>query len=298
MPETHKAEVHKGTSSLTAFDLEAFLNNLVQRLFPVWYAAQAVKELPLGNMGPLNPNSFLSHRWLSLHSIIQAMQSSLENADAQWKELSPLLGKLLVEQDYQRPLSVTAIQGLEYSSHEAHYPNLLTYAEHAMGALPWESAEEFEHNLKTAFTDDKKPHRIVYREWDGRYYWVNHEEATHFAAALMHCHHKQRDATISALINVESLHMTTLDSLRSKFWLLIMRRDDAYQVIDLLNKASLPVFPCEFEWRRSDLLILACPKNLSKLNTILLNLQNNRSNQQITDLGRFLTRYHRPFRNQ
>lgn len=288
----------KSPSEASGIDIEALLNSLIQRLFPVWYANQAVKELPLGNMGTLNPNSFLSHRWLSLHSVIQAMQTSLENADSQWQELSTLLGKLIVENDYQRPLSVSAIQGLEYSSIEEPYPNLVTYAEHNLGAINWESAEDFERNLKSAFVQEDSPHRVVYREWDGRYYWVNKEEAHHFAAVIMHCQHKQRDATINALINVESLHMPTLDNLRSKFWLLIMRRDDAYQVIDLLNKASLPVFPCEFEWRRSDLLILACPKNNTKLNTILLNLQNNRSNQQITDLGRFLNRYHRPFRNQ
>lgn len=288
----------KLSSETSGIDIEALLNSLIQRLFPVWYANQAVKELPLGNMGTLNPNSFLSHRWLSLHSVIQAMQTSLENADSQWQELSTLLGKLIIENDYQRPLSISAIQGLEYSSQEEAYPNLATYAEHNLGSVSWESAEDFERNLKTAFADEDKPHRIIYREWDSRYYWVNKEDSQHFAAAIMHCQHKQRDATISALINVESLHMPTLDKLRSKFWLLIMRRDDAYRVIDLLNKAGLPVLPCEFEWRRSDLLILACPKNIPKLNTILLNLQNNRSNQQITDLGRFLNRYHRPFRNQ
>jgi hypothetical protein len=282
----------------SVFDLEAFLNSLIQRLFPVWYATQAVKELPLGDMGSLNPNSFLSHRWLSLHSVVQAMQGSLENADPQWQELAKLLPKLIIENDYQRPLSVSAIQGVEYSSHEEELPSLLAYAEAFADKIPWEKTEQFEHNLAKAFPDADKPHRVIYREWDGRYYWVNKDEPNHLAAVLMHCHHKQRDARINAHINVESLHMPTLDAIRAKFWLLVMRRDDAYRVLDLLNQANMAVLPCEFEWRRSDLLVLVCRKNNHKLNTILLNLQNNRSSQQITDLGRYLSRHHHPFRNQ
>lgn len=286
------------TTGHSGFDIEAFLNSLAQRLFPVWYANQAVKEMPLADMGVLNPNSFLCHRWLSLHSVIQAMQGSLENAGSEWQTLHQLLGKLIVEQDYQRPLSLSAIQGVEYSGHDANLPNIASYAEHYLNDFPWESAEDFDRNVKAAFPDNEKPFRMVYREWDGRYYWVNKQEPEHFAAAALHAQQKQRDATISAHINVESLNMTTLDTLRSQFWLLLMTRDDAYRVLELLNQTPFNVILCEFEWRRSDLVVLCAEKNQTKLNTIMLNLQNNRSSQQITDLGRYLNRHHHPFRNQ
>ena len=41
----------KSPSEASGIDIEALLNSLIQRLFPVWYANQAAKELPLGNMG-------------------------------------------------------------------------------------------------------------------------------------------------------------------------------------------------------------------------------------------------------
>jgi len=280
------------------FDIEAFLNAVIQRLFPAWYATQAVKELPLSDMGSLNPNSFLCHRWLSLHSVVQAMQESLQNAGPEWQKLQQLLGKLIVEHNYQRPLSISAIQGVEYSAHEADLPNLESYAEHYCGDIAWEKAEDFDNNLKLAFPAAEQPFRIVYREWDGRYYWINKDEPLHFAAAMMHAKHKQRDSNINCDINVESLHMPTLDALRANYWLLLMLRDDAYKVTNLLNPAGFEVVLCEFEWRRSDLVVMAAHKNSRKLNTILLNLQNNRSTQQITDLGRYLARHNYPFRNQ
>lgn len=286
----------------STFDIEAFLNSLIQRLFPAWYANQAVREMPLHDMGSLNPNSFLSHRWLSMHSVIQAMQGSLENAGPDWQELHQLLGKLIVEKDYQRHLSVSVIHGVEYSTHEEEFPNILSYAEHALQQQQWQqewqTTEQFEHHLLQAFPQQDIPHRMVYREWDGRYYWLNKEEPVHLAAVLMHCQHKQRDARISASINVESLHLPTLDAIRSKYWLILMQRDDAYQVLQLLDQAGFGVIPCEFEWRRSDLLILAGRKSNRKLNNILLSLQNNRSSQQVTDLGRYLSRHYYPFRNQ
>lgn len=286
------------SSGTSAFDIEAFFNTLIQRLFPVWYAKQAVKEVVLSDIGVINPNSYLSHRWLSLHSVVQAMQSSLENAGEEWQPLHTLLSKLIVENDYQRPLSITAIQGVEYSGHEEEWSGLSEYADHCGQNIPWKSAEEFESNLHSAFPDNEKPFSIVYREWDGRYYWINKSEPTHFALALKHAWEKQRDASIQANINVESLHMGTLDGLRSQYWLLLMNRDDAYKVHDLISYTDLPAILCEFEWRRSDLVLLACRKNNKDLNTILLNLQNNRSSQQILDFGRYLSRHHHPFRNQ
>lgn len=286
------------TPGSSVFDIEAFFNTLVQRLFPVWYANQAVKELPLTDIGIINPNSHLSHRWLSLHSVVQAMQSSLENAGDNWQPLHTVLAKLISENDYQRPLSITAIQGVELGSEDEDWPSLLSYADHCCENIDWSSAEDFDRNLHQAFPDEEKPFSIVYREWDGRYYWLNKTEPVNFVAALKHAREKHRDASIQANINVESLHASALDALRSQYWLLLMNREDAYKVHDLINHTELSAILCEFEWRRSDLVVLTCRKNNKDLNSILLNLQNNRSSQQILDLGQYLSRHHHPFRNQ
>ena len=64
-------------NSPSNMDLETFLNGLIQKMFPAWYAAQAAKEAHLGNIGILNPHSYLSHRWLSLHAVASAAQQSL-----------------------------------------------------------------------------------------------------------------------------------------------------------------------------------------------------------------------------
>lgn len=282
----------------SGLDFEAMLNNLLQRLFPAWYASHAVKEMALTPIGTLNPNSYLSHRWLSLHSVIKSVQTSLASGGEQWQALNQLLEKLIVENQYPRPLSISAIVGVELSEADEDWPALLYYAEQYCDDVPWQSAVEFDHNLSQSFPDDDKPFNVVYREWDGRYYWQNKEEPRHFAAALRYVHHTGRDASISALINVESLHQATFDRIRHDYWLLVMNRDNGYQLADLLSRANLDNLLCEFEWRRSDLILLVAPKNNKAINQILLNLQNNRSTQQITDFGRFLSRYHRPFRNQ
>lgn len=288
---------NSGKPTPQAFDIESFFNNLIQRLFPVWYATQAAREISLAPLGTINPNSFLSHRWLSLQAVVQSLRESLQPQGNDWQALIELLEKLLIEKEYKRSLSITAIDGVEFSHQEQDWPNLHAYAEHNCSDIMPESADDFEQALHDVFPDSAKPHRVVYREWDGRYYWVNKEEPRLFAATLLHAQQKQRDASIHALINVESLNTKVLDRLRNDYWLLLMQRDSAYTMHDLLSRAELPVVLAEFEWRRSDLVFLIARKNNRKINRILLNLMNNRSTQQITEFGRFLTRQHFPFRN-
>ena len=288
---------NSGKPTPPALDIESFFNNLIQRLFPVWYAGQAAKELSLPPLGTINPNSFLSHRWLSLQAVVKSLHESLQASGKDWQPLIDLTEKLLIEKEYKRPLSITAIEGVEFSHQEQDWPNLHAYAEHNCADIMLESADDFEQALHTVFPDAAKPHRMVYREWDGRYYWVNKEEPRLFAATLLYAQQKQRDASIPALINVESLNTKVLDRLRNDYWLLLMQRDSAYIMHDLLSRADLPVVLAEFEWRRSDLVFLVARKNNRKINRILLNLLNNRSTQQITEFGRFLTRQHFPFRN-
>lgn len=284
--------------TFSAESLETLLNNLLQRLFPVWYARQAVREMHLQPLGVLNPNSFLSHRWMSLHAIVKAMTESLSSQGEDWQALVTLLSKLIIEKEYTRPLSITALDGLEQSALENDWPNLQSWAEHVGKNLPHETAEDFDQQAKLAFPDANKPHRVVYREWDGRYYWINPDNTEPLAAALIYAQQKQRSINFNATINVESIHDKALDNIRADYWLILLTRESAYPVYDLISRAELPAVLCEFEWRRSDLVFLVARKNNRKLNQIVLNLLDNRSHQQILEFGRFLARQNFPFRNQ
>lgn len=283
-------------SLLTEF--ETFLNQLLQRFFPVWYAAQAAREMQPEPLGSINPVSFLSHRWLSLHAVLQGLQQSLQAQGSDWLELQELLSKLLVEKEYPRRLSITAIHGVEQSQHEQDWPNLSVYAEHNCDSINIGGAEDFDTLLHQTFSTEHKPHRVVYREWDGRYYWLNPDEPDGLAALQLYAHEHQRDASFSALINVESLHSRVLERLCQDWWLLLLKRDSAYLLHDLMSRGNLPVAMGEFEWRRSDLVFLAARKNNRSINRIFLNLLNHHSSHEVLDFANFLNRQHFPFRNQ
>lgn len=279
-------------------ELETFLNNLLQRLFPVWYATQAAREIQLEALGSLNPPSFLSHRWLSLHAVVQGLQQSLQAQGSDWLELQELLSKLLVEKEYPRRLSITAIHGVEQSQHDQDWPNLLAYAEQLPEERLIDSAEDFDTRLHEAFPEANKPHRVVYREWDGRYYWINPDEPDQLAALQRYAHEHQRDTAINATISVESLNSKVLDRIRNDWWLLLLKRDSAYLLHNLMSQGNLPVALGEFEWRRSDLVFLIARKSNRSINRIILNLLNNHPSQEALEFGRFLSRQHFPFRNQ
>ncbi|ASP40751.1 hypothetical protein CHH28_19670 [Bacterioplanes sanyensis] len=282
------------TTETRGIDIEAWFNRLLQRLFPVWYATQAVRELPLEPMGPLNPSSHLRHHWLSIQQTLIAAQSSLADAGQDWESLHQLLGKLLLEQEVKRSWLVTAIQGVDVGDDSEIWPSLPSYAESCCYDRDWESNADFERLVATAFPESDAPHRLVYREWDGRCYWLNNGGADELALAQLHASQKQRDGHISALMTVEHVNQPALEKLRQQFWMLLMTRQRAYQVLDMLLQADLPAIIAEFESRRSDLVLLTAKKNNKSINKIILSLMNNRSTSQLIDLGRLISRQHFP----
>ncbi len=282
------------SSETKGFDLEAWLNRLLQRLFPVWYATQAARELPLEAMGPLNPSSHLRQHWLSINDTLHAVQTSLADAGEDWQALHQLLGQLLVEQEVKRSWLITAIQGVDQGDNSQEWPSLLSYAESCCDSQEWQSNDDFERLVAQAFPTSEEPHRLVYREWDGRCYWLNQGHSDELALAQLHAAHKQRDKHIPALMLVEQLNQTVLEKLRQNYWMLLMTRRRAYQVLDLLLQADLPAVLAEFEPRRSDLVLLTAVKDNKSINKILFSLMHNRSTQQIIDFGRLVGRQHFP----
>ena len=281
------------------FDLEAFLNRWVQRLAPAWYANQAVRQIALSNMGTLNPSSYLAHRWMSLASIISACEQGLPEKHPIFAPLHPLLQKLLVSKKFDRLLNLTTITGVEISSQDdKDYASLAHWAIAQPNLPPCSTADEFDTLLNQHFGKGSTPIKVIYREWDGRYYWINREEPIVVAAVAKFATEKQREARVKAEIHVESVHEATLERIRQQFWWLLLAREQADAIHALLNAAHLPVAVTSFESRRDDLAFLIAPKHNPRLNRILLTLIQNRSSQEVVEFGRFLSRHHYAFRNQ
>lgn len=276
--------------------LESYLNAALQKLFPFWYAKAAAREIRLQPLGNLNPYSFLSHRWLSLPVVLESIKKSLAEQEGEWQKLVQLLDKLVREQEYTRALSILSIDGVEQCAHTQDYPSLLSYGEDNCRDLSIDSAEDFDLKIYQAFPEENKPHRVVYREWDGRYYWINPIEPKLLAALQIYAQNKQRDGTFRATINVESLNTQALEKLRKNWWLMLLRREHAQTLSDLMESAGLAVALANFEWRRDDLAFLIAHKTDPKANRILLNLLDGRSTQEVLEFGSFLSRKHYPFR--
>ena len=286
----------KATDS--GFDLEQFINLIAQRLFPRWYARHAVKEIEIPAIEDINPKSYLCHRWLSLINVHQAAADSLTSSDQQWQSLAELLKKMSSENEYPRSLSISAIHGIKVSQCEEDFPDLLSYGATQANQIPQETDNEFNRNITLAFPEAKQPFHICYREFDGRYYYLNEDEPRHFAALLMQCKKQQRDYNLTFTIHVESIQGHMLDRLRSGFWMLLMKREYAYQLYQLLKQAKFECEIAEFEWRRSDLVFFIARKNDQALNDIIFNLLSNHNSTQVVDWVRLLSRSHFPFQNK
>jgi hypothetical protein len=290
--------VSDSKSSSSGFDLEQFLNLLAQKLFPRWYAHHAVKEIELAEIKAINPESYLCHRWLSIISVHEAAADSLLSSDQKWHPLAELLKKTLIENEYPRKLSITAIKGVKVSQCDEDYPDLLSYAKQQADQIPHETEADFNNNVEQAFSSQEGIMHVCYREWDGRYYLINEEEPRHLGALLLQCEKEQRNYNLACNIHVESIQGHTLDRIRAGYWMLLMKREDAYQLYQLLKPANLSCEIAEFEWRRSDLVFLIATKTHPVMNQILLTLLSNHSSKNVIDWGRFLSRSNFPFHNQ
>jgi hypothetical protein len=290
--------VSNENSENSGFDLEQFINLIAQRIFPRWYARHAVKEIELPTIEDINPKSYLCHRWLSLISVHEAAAKSLASSHQQWHSLAELLKKLNSEDEYPRSLSIRAIHGVKVSQCEEDFLDLISYGAQQANQIPQDTDNEFNRNITLAFPETKQPFHVCYREWDGRYYYLNEDEPRHLAALLMQCEKQQRDYNLACTIHVESIHGRMLERLKSGFWMLLMKRDNAYQLYQLFKQANFKCEIAEFESRRSDLVFFIARKDDRALNDIVLNLISNHSSTQVVDWGRFLSQSRFLFNNK
>ena len=287
------------TRSFSIFvKLEEWLNQLVLKLFPVWYISQAAADLDLQKLGRINPRSYLSSRWLNLRAVASALSNSLQEGGERFQSLESALNKLITEKELNRRFSIHQIHGVEQSAKEEDWTTLIAYAEaHPELLVDFEEVDQFIEALNQAFPEETRPHRFLYREWDGRAYWMNQESPDTLAGLQHHAHESRRDGNIFATITVEGINGKALDLIRDHWWMLLFERASIVPVYELMKNAGLPVVLGDFEWRRNDLAVLVAPKNNREVNQILLNLIHKRSAKEVIELGSYIGRQHFPLKS-
>ena len=288
----------KKSKPLKLVDFETWCNLLLQRIFPVWYCVRYVSEMPMELLGEINPKSYLAHRCLSLHDTHQAASASLEQAGDQWQDCAQLLLKVYKTRTFKRYLSIRNISAVESSTSESHYDHIVDYAEAECKEIPTFHAEHFDQLSHELFAEQGKHYPFVYREWDGRYYYRNEGEPKKFAALLLHCKEKGRDLSVKAEIEIQYADLRAVEILRSRYWLLLMKRESAYQIAYLVRAAKIPCQLAEFEWRRSDLVFLVLKKTDYRTAQIVDAIVRRHFPRSVIEWGRYLCTHQVPFRNR
>jgi hypothetical protein len=294
----HQPKPVKKSSPFKLLDFETWLNLLLQRLFPVWYCIRYVSEMPMESLGEINPKSFLSHRWLSIHDSHKAASASLEHAGDQWQDCSELLLKIYKTRTFNRYLSIRNVTAVESSTSDNEYNNIVEYAEAECKDIQTFHAEHSDQLSRELFGEKGKQYPFVYRELDGRYYYRNDDEPKQLGALLRHCSEKGRDLSVKAEIEIQYVDLRAVEILRSRYWLLLMKREAAYQIAYLVRASKIPCQLAEFEWRRSDLVFLVLKKTDYRTAQIVDAIVRRHFPRSVIEWGRYLCTHQVPFRNR
>ena len=92
--------------------------------------------------------------------------------------------------------------------------------------------------------------------------------------------------------------MRAVELLRSRYWLLLMKRESANQIAYLVRAANIPCQLADFEWRRSDLIFMVLKKNDYRTAQIVEALVLKHFPKSVIDWGRYLCTHQYPFRNR
>lgn len=278
------------------FSLEVALNRWVQKLLPVWYASQACKEVKLHSIGRLNPPSFLQAHWLNVEDIVEDMKNSLSE-DATWSKLAALLDELLVTRSANKNIDVEQITGVNFSQQKVNYANILAYAQNHCEDIEIENNQDFNNNLAQCFPESKRPIKIVYREWDGRYVWMNEEEPVYLGAlVLQNSEGNRRDTAIPAQIEIKAFKNAAIDSIISQYWVLVLHQDSFEMLDELFEPAGFKRKSISFSAANSSLRLLVANKTDKAFNRAIFNLLLSHSTHQVVDFFRYLQRVYKPFK--
>lgn len=279
----------------SAFDLEALLNKWTQRVFPAWYAAHYAEEMLIDELGDLNPHHFTAKKWMSLSNICQNAAQSLHASGDPWHSLAELFEHLIRYHQQKRNISLSQFLFVKDSQYNEPFHHMLEYAQHHSLDIPHLSAEDFDQNLKQAFPEDQAPFPVVFREWDGRLYYNNEQEPLLLGALLLQCRNG-RDFKLPCELTTESVDHRAIEMMRTRYSVLLIKRDSAYLLNYLIRSAGLYVTIAEYEWRRSDLCLLVVKKNHYKAQRILHSIIARRSPIKVLDIGHFFATHRYPLK--
>lgn len=282
---------------LGGFQLETWFNMLLQRLFPQWYCIRFISESPLKYIGDINPKTHLLHKSLSLSKVCKAASDSLSKSGEKWADCADLLAKIPRNRSLRRYISIRNLLAVTSCHDENDYPSLIEYAERNSVNIPNSHAEHFEQLAHIAFPEDHTAYKVDYHEVDGRYFLHNDREPVELGALLLQCRDRQRDLNIRADINIEFVDMRAVEIMRSRYWLLIMKRDSAHQLTYLIRACNIECQLAEFERRRSDLVFLIIRKNNAKAAQIVEALIRSHMPRSVVEWGRYLSKHQYPYRN-
>lgn len=279
------------------FSLEVIINRWVQKLLPVWYASQACREVELQPIGRLNPPSFLQSYWIDVENVVQDMKSSLAGDDKRWSKLAGLLDELFVTRHINRNLDVELIHGVNFSQHKTNYSNLLAYAQSHSQDIAIEKNQDFDNNLALCFPEDKRPINVVYREWDGRYAWMNEEEPTYLGALILqNSQGNRRDTAIPAEVEVKGFKNAAIDDIISHYWVLVLHQNSLELLDELFDPAGFERKSLSLSIVNPQLRLLVASKKDKAFNRAIFNLLLSHSTHQVVDFFRYLQRIYKPFK--
>jgi hypothetical protein len=289
------SEDAKGQPPPSAFDLEALLNKWTQRAFPAWYATHFAEEMLIDDLGELNAHHFTAKKWMSLSNICQNAAQSLHATGEPWHSLAELFEHLIRYTQQKRKFALSQLLFVKESQYTDSFHHMLEYAQVHSVDIPHSTAEDFDRTIQEAFPEAKSPFPVVFREWDGRMYYNNTTEPTLLGALLLQCK-TGRDFKLSCQLTTESVDHRAIEMMRTRYAVLLIKRDSAYILNYLIRSAGLYVTIAEYEWQRSDLCLLIVKRNHYKAQQILHSIIARRSPTKVLDIGHFFATHRYPLK--
>lgn len=279
--------------------VERWMNRLLMRMAPSWYASQVIRQISLPDYGTLNPADVNSAEWLSLRRHLEHAAEQLEASQQGWNPLAKDLQRLLVHKNLQRHVTLNRLNGVRgITVKSGEFLSLRDWAMAENDLKEFDNADDFDQAIRDFNASEDSPLKLMYREWDGRMYTTALARLAEIGTLMRYGSLHARDINIRASLILESINPKVLDHLRNQYWWFILHRRPAFQIAALLNDCGYPAIAVSDLPGRADMAWLFTTKTNRNLNRVVLNLMTSHSSSGLTELGRYLSRHKYGFRNK
>ena len=286
-------------TSSTFDTIELWVNRLLMRIAPSWYASQVIRQISMPDYGTLNPSDVNSVEWLSLRRHLEHAAAQLEAAQQGWQSLGKDLQRLLVHKSLQRHVTLNRLNGVRgISVKSGEFLSLRDWAMAENDLAEFDNSDDFDQAIRDFNASEDSPLKLIYREWDGRMYTTALARLPEMGALIRYGNLHSREISVRATLLLESVNPKVLDHLRNQYWWFILHRRPAIQIASLLQDCGYPAIAIADLPGRPDMAWLFTSKSNRNLNRVVLNLMTNHSSSGLTELGRYLSRHKYGFRNK